>query len=138
MTKVRWDVIELAISRAPRKKEVDVNVAELLGRLGCKGIQSLVFDFGKIDQSVVVWIRLLNEIGLMVRERKSIGSGYQLKLTCGIALNFYTTGTLMAQGRYRGDQVGAIESLRAVLESLKSFSQLGLAKSEGAYSGEEF
>lgn len=138
MVKVLWNVVQLAAHGVPQGGYVESDVHGLINRLGCPGLQSLAFDFRDIKRSVALWTRLLSEIGLRVNSVREIPSGCQIKLACGIVLNFYTTGTLMAQGRYGLDQVVAVEALRSILDSIKGFYTLSAAKLDCAGLDEEF
>lgn len=138
MVKILWNVTELTAHGASQRGNVEPDLCGLISRLGCDGVQGLVFDFGNVSRSVALWTRFLSEIGLRVCLARAISSGWQIKLACGIVLNFYTTGTLMAQGRYTRDQVVAVETLRSLLDSIKVFCTAGSVSKDYACTDEQF
>ncbi|WP_374267251.1 hypothetical protein [Zoogloea sp.] len=138
MVKIVWNVVEVTAHRASQRSNLEPDLGGLIGRLGCDGVQGLVFDFGNVERSVALWTKFLSEIGLRVCLAREISSGWQIKLACGIVLSFYTTGTLMAQGRYTRDQVVAVKVLRSLLDSIKVFCTSGSVSKDYACTDEQF
>lgn len=124
MRKVSWEVagavdFDFALSAGGGEY-----VCKLIERVDCGEIFAMAFDFTRVAHSENLWGRLVREVGLRAEGGRFIGSGYQLKLSCGVVINFYKTGSVMAQGRFEEKDVRSIERLYAVLHALKMYSKM--------------
>jgi len=134
MRKIVWNVTADHNCVCHSEHELNASSVDCFDRLGLPDIDGLIFFYRKLDESILVWVKYLNDIGLMVIDKRRIESGFQIKLACGVFLSFYTTGTVMVQGRVKSELTPVVNRLRTTLDSLMSLVNSRLS----AMAGDEF